>query len=188
MGVKAGYVENLGTGIGGGSVIHHVPHLKMVGLNATHAEFAIEGKKKAVLSWLTAHGGLEVWGPEDEDADVYMFVGDVRSGSAADMYREEIVKGFVKGGGLMVRGVKKATAKIRVTFAYGGNLRRTGKTVIVPDGMPLAAAVTFIKTGRLPAVESESSYNSGGYSYATDTASSSSSSGSGSYSGASYSG
>ncbi|MCB9464038.1 MAG: hypothetical protein H6682_10165 [Candidatus Eisenbacteria bacterium] len=30
MGVKAGYVENLGTDIGGGSVIHHVPHLKMV--------------------------------------------------------------------------------------------------------------------------------------------------------------
>lgn len=101
-GVKVGYVDDQGTGIGGGYTIRTVPALKEIGMTPANGKFTVQGKKKEVSAWLSAHGGMKVTTHEDFK-EFHVTVGILHSTNAAKIYLEEFAKGFVPSGGALAR-------------------------------------------------------------------------------------
>lgn len=98
----AGYMNDKGTGIGGGYEIREVPFLKEVGLTPANGKFVVQGTKSKVKAWLESNGNLKVTTHEDFDT-FHVTVGKLSSSNAAKIYLEEFFKGFVPNGGAIAR-------------------------------------------------------------------------------------
>jgi hypothetical protein len=147
-GVKVGYVDDKGTGIGGGFTIRSVPALKEIGMTPANGKFTVQGKKKEVSAWLSAHGGMKVTTHEDFK-EFHVTVGVLHSTNAAQIYLEEFAKGFVPAGGAMAR-VRSLFVKDdwAVVFRIGAIHPKIPHGTF-PSGSIVSNVVSWGKNGKL---------------------------------------
>jgi hypothetical protein len=91
-----GYVEDKGTGIGGGAHILHRPNPPSIALS-TNA-FMVKGTRGEVRRWLDAHANLKITSTTDE---IYVETGNLNETNAGKILMQAYATNFASGGDIV---------------------------------------------------------------------------------------